>query len=403
MAALGLRPEGVALVMSYPKRTLTLAEHGGLSLEAAGLNGRREALFLQPLSGAAAGADPGADPVAATAAGAVEGAMDEDSPGLAPLLAPPAGGSAPEPPHEAGPPSPGSAAWASAAALHASRLDRALSSEAAAGVEAAGDEAGSAPEVDRVAAFHSLVAAGLGAEAAGRAAQRWTPQLAELSNMGLLVDAAQVGECPGKGGERKRLRVTACLHQGGREGWVRVFVAGGLTRLPLACHLLAQNKVSEAVSLLDRYNGRMLRVVNALSERPLPLEPAPVSPPLGAAAPTPNVGTAPGAQESFQARFEALLAAGADVNEAAAQALIAFAAPEASPAPPPGSAEGAVDEAAMSDVGGSSGSGVGPAPYSAELAELAAMGFDDREANIALLDRYQGRLVRVVNFLAGGD
>jgi hypothetical protein len=37
--------------------------------------------------------------------------------------------------------------------------------------------------------------------------------------------------------------------------------------------------------------------------------------------------------------------------------------------------------------------------YEAELLELASMGFIDRDANVALLDRYQGRVGRVVNFI----
>lgn len=37
--------------------------------------------------------------------------------------------------------------------------------------------------------------------------------------------------------------------------------------------------------------------------------------------------------------------------------------------------------------------------FDEQLAELARMGFDDRDSNIALLKRYQGRLDRVINFL----
>merc|ERR550537_2186827 len=41
--------------------------------------------------------------------------------------------------------------------------------------------------------------------------------------------------------------------------------------------------------------------------------------------------------------------------------------------------------------------------WTSELAELESMGFGDRERNVGLLERYNGRLVRVVNALAGGD
>ena len=37
--------------------------------------------------------------------------------------------------------------------------------------------------------------------------------------------------------------------------------------------------------------------------------------------------------------------------------------------------------------------------YGDELSELAKMGFFDMDANVALLDRYQGRLDRVINYL----
>jgi hypothetical protein len=36
----------------------------------------------------------------------------------------------------------------------------------------------------------------------------------------------------------------------------------------------------------------------------------------------------------------------------------------------------------------------------AQLAELASMGFNDVKVNVQLLDRYQGRLLRVINSLS---
>ncbi|RLN05765.1 hypothetical protein BBJ28_00020030 [Nothophytophthora sp. Chile5] len=38
--------------------------------------------------------------------------------------------------------------------------------------------------------------------------------------------------------------------------------------------------------------------------------------------------------------------------------------------------------------------------WQAQLSELEAMGFMNRSLNIEVLERYQGRLLRVVNFLS---
>jgi hypothetical protein len=40
------------------------------------------------------------------------------------------------------------------------------------------------------------------------------------------------------------------------------------------------------------------------------------------------------------------------------------------------------------------------AKWHAQLVELAAMGFTDAALNIQILERYQGRLLRVVNYLS---
>mmetsp|Transcript_65873 Transcript_65873/g.113243 ORF Transcript_65873/g.113243 Transcript_65873/m.113243 type:complete len:304 (+) Transcript_65873:402-1313(+) len=50
-------------------------------------------------------------------------------------------------------------------------------------------------------------------------------------------------------------------------------------------------------------------------------------------------------------------------------------------------------------LGGMDGGG----RWASELSELASMGFSDSVTNAALLERYQGRLVRVINALTGGD
>ena len=43
----------------------------------------------------------------------------------------------------------------------------------------------------------------------------------------------------------------------------------------------------------------------------------------------------------------------------------------------------------------------GPEQWTTELAQLSAMGFNDVHRNVELLQRYNGRLVRVANVLAG--
>jgi len=88
------------------------------------------------------------------------------------------------------------------------------------------------------------------------------------------------------------------------------------------------------ITLLDRYNGRTLRVINALSEQQHTPAPELVAPPK----PTPS--------------------------------------PTLSPAPSPPLEE-----------------------YLDELRQLENMGFSDRATNLQLLRRYNGRVVRVVNYL----
>lgn len=97
------------------------------------------------------------------------------------------------------------------------------------------------------------------------------------------------------------------------------------------------------VELLERYNGRVLRVANALAE----MEPTDTSDvPMQSAPPAPAPASAP-------------------VQAAS-----------------PGVVAGRWDE---------------------KLAELAELGFTDAPRNIQLLDKYQGRLERVVNVLCGAD
>ncbi|KAJ0388658.1 hypothetical protein P43SY_010960 [Pythium insidiosum] len=42
----------------------------------------------------------------------------------------------------------------------------------------------------------------------------------------------------------------------------------------------------------------------------------------------------------------------------------------------------------------------GDSKWQAQLKELEAMGFTNRELNVEVLERYQGRLLRVVNYLS---
>merc|ERR1719159_964040 len=97
------------------------------------------------------------------------------------------------------------------------------------------------------------------------------------------------------------------------------------------------------VEMLDRYNGRVLRVANALVE-----DSNTVPAPAAAPPPVPMQDTV-----------------------------------MSTPAPTP------------SDNAGSQ--------WDKELAELAGMGFVDTPRNVELLAKYQGRLERVVNILCGAD
>lgn len=145
----------------------------------------------------------------------------------------------------------------------------------------------------------------------------------------------------------------------------------------------------KAVELLDRYNGRLLRVANALSEEAMlpqeempPAPPAPPSPPRAAVpvpAPAAPAATAAIDKERVTAKFKELVASGLDPNEAATQAIQRVRQEMAEAAAPP-TATGALEE---------------------KLRELISMGFADEERNRALLAKYAGRMDRVVEALCG--
>lgn len=160
----------------------------------------------------------------------------------------------------------------------------------------------------------------------------------------------------------------------------------------------------EAVSLLEKYNGRLLRVANLLSEqgtsettrappaRPaLALAPAPaLVPPMTAPAP---VVSAPvkdnGAglpKEQVAAKFRELVAAGAVPAEAAALAIKHVRA--------------AVQAQTAASTTAQTPASVGSeADLEAKLQELASMGFADEARNRVLIRKYAGRMDRVVEVL----
>jgi ubiquitin fusion degradation protein 1 len=109
------------------------------------------------------------------------------------------------------------------------------------------------------------------------------------------------------------------------------------------------------VELLDRYNGRVLRVANALAE----MEPTDSDVPMPDAVPA-----------------------------VAAPEAAPVASPQVTPIAPPEVPQG-VDST--------------HAAWENELVQLAGMGFTDEHRNIELLVKYQGRLERVVNILCGAD
>ena len=119
---------------------------------------------------------------------------------------------------------------------------------------------------EKAALFRDLVGRGLSNQLAAHAAQRYSSQLAELAQMGFADDAAL------------------------------------------------------SVSLLDKYNGRLLRVVNALSDAREAQPPPPRAPPF---APQRDVAASQATQQQARvaAAFKRHVAAGLPPNEAAAAAL----------------------------------------------------------------------------------
>ena len=126
------------------------------------------------------------------------------------------------------------------------------------------------------------------------------------------------------------------------------------------------------------------------------------------------------AQDSFQVRFAELLSSGmpptrprrrpsstcSSREESFGPGSDGDAGPETTTATAAAAAPMAVDDAYHVALEPSPPSGTSSgAAWAAELAELSAMGFSDVGRNVQLLERYNGRLVRVVNarWLAGTE
>jgi len=214
------------------------------------------------------------------------------------------GGETRAPPQTAPPVAvPGGALWAEAEERAHEALDRRL--EGSVGTPTA--NARSEPALgeirgqELVGVFERLVALGMKPPEAAMAAKKYAAQLKELSEMGF-------------------------------ENWI------------------------EAVKLLEKYNGRLLRVANLLSEQ---------------------IGET-NASEVFP------------VTSVAPEAT-------ATSVPPGVMAQEAASLAPPEEASGSQADGV-----EAKLTDLAAMGFVDEERNKALLRKYAGRLDRVVDALVNG-
>jgi ubiquitin fusion degradation protein 1 len=167
----------------------------------------------------------------------------------------------------------------------------------------------------------------------------------------------------------------------------------------------------QAVRLLDKYNGRLLRVANLLSEQategraasPQPAQPpvvreaipAPAAPPaLPPSAPAPVKDTGAGLPKELVAeKFKELIKAGMAPGEAAQEAIKHVRATLSTATPNGAAAVSAEASAPSDDV---------PMVVDDKLRELASMGFIDEERNRALIKKFAGRMERVVDALCSG-
>jgi len=244
-----------------------------------------------------------------------------------------------EPPSSAeSKPSPGHGAWSQAEEKAHAVLDRRLEGQGTPTAAAANEpELSEIRGEELVAVFERLVALGMQPPKAAAASKRFAAQLKELGEMGF-------------------------------ENWI------------------------DAVELLEKYNGRLLRVANLLTERAieghdtLPAVAPPAPPVPAASAPTtsasaPSKQAPPVDKERVTAKFKELVAGGMIPDDAASQAILAVRqemaaeAPAAAVSVPP---TGAIQE---------------------KLQELLSMGFADEARNKALLTKYGGRIERVIEAL----
>jgi ubiquitin fusion degradation protein 1 len=164
-----------------------------------------------------------------------------------------------------------------------------------------------------------------------------------------------------------------------------------------------------AVRLLDKYQGRLLRVANALAEgmaesgEPQSTQPPPVAPvPISTA--TPSAASVPKSaptmsqaidKQAVAAKFQDLVKGGMDPNQAATEAINVVRA-EAAAAAQSSTTPVSVPSAANGT------SEIPDASLAEKMTELAAMGFTDEERNQALLRKYAGRMERVIEALCSG-
>merc|ERR1711933_642167 len=149
----------------------------------------------------------------------------------------------------------------------------------------------------------------------------------------------------------------------------------------------------EAVKLLEKYQGRLLRVANALAEGmaelgdiqfpapaadvpALPSVSQPVATVVAPAAPKAAAGPKAVDTAAVKAKYEELVASGMDKKEAATQAVRIIKEDAAKQA---AAAEHASRSAPMEVDQTGPSADAGPTSYDAKLTELAAMGFTDVE------------------------
>lgn len=227
----------------------------------------------------------------------------------------------------------GADSWREAAEAALVRLDAA---DAAEGAETA-EVLTEAKSEERIRVLHALIAFGMPAAEAGKFAHRWGSQLTELEAMGFDV-------------------------------------------------------TPRAAELCEKYQGRLVRVVNALSEDAAPAGSAPAAP--APAAPAPGGASTDGSSSpaSGGASSGGASSGGASSGAEAPAAAAAAEAPAEAPEAPMEVDGPPAEPQPAQNPGGCTPEDAWPGL----LAELASMGFADEARNRALLAKYSGRVDRVV-------